>query len=118
METFKRLWDDRDKIRILTWVAEGVDAEAAKALVELIGRYNGFDPARVKEAIDACPKECCFQIGREYSPVIYVGLPYGLDNLERLKETVLEAFALAFPDETPPIEGYHSGSTTLRFWWD
>lgn len=115
---FERLWEDNDPAgpRILTFLADSVDADRAKELVNQIGQINNFLPAAVCEAIDRCPADCQFMIGREGSPVIYVRISIW-SRIESIAQ-VVTAFKPAKPDEYPPVEGYHSSVNTLRFWWD
>ncbi|MBT9160757.1 MAG: hypothetical protein DDT26_02053 [Dehalococcoidia bacterium] len=115
---------------LLHFRSNTVNTATAMELVDIIGEYNGFDPDLVKEAMQ------CFQgqvsgyaIGREYSPAIYVWLPYWTHqrensllafgeyiqegDRERLKKEIMEAFVKLRPDEADEW-----AENVLRFWWD
>jgi len=107
-----------------------VKSETAEQLVEAIGPYNGFDPDKVKEIIRRFRGRVMgWEIGREYSPVIYVHLPYWThqredsaeawgerippEEMEELKRELIEAFKEARVDEIEEVV-----PSVLRFWWD
>ncbi len=123
---FELLWtdDERNNPRILTFLTQPVGAAVAKGLVDIIGQINDFIPERVCRAIDKCPPDCHFEIGREYSPVIYVQVSYKRDT-DQDKLAVIAAFVDAYPDEKPELECVEYDGVTicsfpnrLRFWWD
>ena len=63
--------------RSLDFRTESVDIPTAKEMVKVIKYYNEFDYKKVNEAIDKVKDDInSIQIGREGSPVIYIGLPY------------------------------------------
>jgi len=107
-----------------------VDTDTAMQLVDIIGGYNNFDPEKVKDVMRAFRGQVSgYEVGREYSPVIYVWLPYWAhqreysdedkgvripeEELEGLKRGLMVCFRLALADEAEEVS-----STRLRFWWD
>lgn len=126
--------EPQKKCRLLQFRTEPMsDLETAKRLIRLIGPYNEFDPDKVCAAIDKIgSKVSAFEIGREYSPVIYVHLPCWtnqmienkgvaksrpLDQLEAatLKTLVKDALQGAKPDE---LDEESNRSDVIRAWWD
>jgi len=113
---FELLWtdDERNNPRILTFLTQPVGAAVAKGLVDIIGQINDFIPERVCRAIDKCPPDCHFEIGREFSPVIYV-LCFGADEEDRRR--IVKLFEGASADEVEEeVDGHPP--FRLRFWWD
>jgi len=107
-----------------------VGSETAAKLAEAIGPYNRFDPEKVAEVIRRFRGRVeGWEIGREYSPVIYVHIPYwthhregsketsgeriNREEREKLKQELIEAFKEAHADEVDEIS-----PSILRFWWD
>ncbi len=107
-----------------------VDTDTAMELVDVIGGYNNFNPDLVKEAMKCFQGRVMrYEIGREYSPVIYIWLPYWThqrenspltsgeyipeDDQERLKKEIMQTFGRAGPDEVSEWV-----KNVLRFWWD
>lgn len=86
--------------------------EAARA-ARIIGQYNEFDPAMVVRFLRALPVGSRFEIGREYSPVLYVHTPDWKAGTQ--EATILEAarvVGLRFIDEFDAVGIWH------RLWWD
>lgn len=111
----------------------------------VIGGYNGFDPAAVTDLVGAVLPRCAssVEIGREYSPVIYVSIPFhrhqamagdvAQEDGERIPEEEREALAarvmyagkqaradeydvqLVPADASPDIANTVIG---VRLWWD
>jgi hypothetical protein len=108
-----------------------VDSDTAMELVDIIGGYNNFEPAKIKDVMRAFRgKVTGYEVGREYSPVIYVVLPYWThqreyweklemgerildEELEGLKAGLKVAFRLACADEIQEVS-----PSVIRFWWD
>jgi len=107
-----------------------VDTDTAMELVDIIGVYNNFDPNKVKDVMRAFRGQVSgYEVGREYSPVIYVWLPYWThqreysdehygeripeEELKGLKRGLMVSFKLALADEAQEVS-----SSILRFWWD
>jgi hypothetical protein len=107
-----------------------VDSDTAMELVDIIGLYNNFDPDKIKDVMRAFRGQVSgYEIGREYSPVIYVWLPYWThqreyseethgkripeEELEGLRHSLFTCFKLALADEASEV-----APSRLRFWWD
>jgi len=108
-----------------------VDSDTAMELVDIIGGYNNFDPAKIKDVMRAFRGQITgYEVGRECSPVIYVWLPYWThqredwemletgeripeDELEGLKRSLTTCFKLALADEVQEVS-----TSVIRFWWD
>jgi hypothetical protein len=108
-----------------------VDSDTAMELVDIIGGYNNFEPAKIKDVIRAFRgKVTGYEVGREYSPVIYVVLPYWThqredweklemgeripeEEFEGLKAGLIASFRLACADEIQEVS-----PSVIRFWWD
>jgi len=127
VELIKLTYEDDLALHLRT---RRVESETAEELVEAIGGYNEFDPDKVKEVIRRFRGRVeGWEIGREYSPVIYVHLPYWThhregsteisgerippEEMEKLKRELIEAFRGACADEIEEVS-----PSTLRFWWD
>lgn len=108
----------------------------AKECVSYIRSYNNFDSTKVNHVLDQIKGDIGgIQVGREYSPVLYIHFPYWtnqkivhpakgsgsvrisdavtLMNIEKAKKL----FKGARADEID-LEGDVSTSHTLRIWWD
>jgi hypothetical protein len=108
-----------------------VDSDTAMELVDIIGGYNNFEPGKIKDAIRPfCGQVTGYEVGREYSPVIYVVLPYWTHQredwerqemgeqipqreIEKLKAGLVAAFRFALADEVEEVS-----ESIIRFWWD
>jgi len=117
---------------ILHFRTEPVDTDTAAELVDLIGRYNNFDPRKVKEAMLRFRGLVSgWEVGREGSPVIYALVPFWIhqreyadpspgkripeEERESLRERLKDAFSEARADE---IDELGWGRWRIRFWWD
>ena len=115
----------------------GIDTDFAQDLVKIIGSYNQFDPARIKGILTTFRgKVSCYEIGREYSPVIYVHLPYWTgqreyadgkeeqarihgEKLNQLAQDIIASFSTAGKaDECYREECEGKPLNSIRIWWD
>ena len=124
---YPTLWEGGTFLSFLTRL---VDTDLAKELVAKTGRYNDFDPEKVKATMDRLRgKISGYYLGRESSPVIYVILPYWthqreyskevegkrISDAERtsLKKEVIEEFEKAKADEC-----WQDTDERIRARWD
>lgn len=105
-----------DACRVLEFRIGYINKEQIKPFVDIIGKYNAFEPARVKKAIDMVSSIVDFyEIGREGSPVMYIRWKDWSDNREANKAALETAFVkLAKADEFSEVEG----GRFIRVWWD
>jgi len=105
----------------------------AKKAIDKIGFYNKFDHARVNGALKLIRNDVSnVQVGREYSPVLYIHFPYWTGQKgnrhvrgmgERIPDEVTKQniekakrlFANALADE---IDVQDYDDHVLRVWWD
>ena len=126
-QLFKLAYEDN---LLLQFRTSRVDTDTAMELVDIIGRYNEFDPGKIKDVLKAFRGQVSgYEVGREYSPVIYVWLPYWTnqreysnsqrgrripeEEFEGLKRGLMTCFKLAKADEAGEVS-----TSVLRFWWD
>jgi len=70
----------------LNFKTELINTDIAKVCVEAINQYNDFAAEQVNEMLEALRGRIKgYEIGREYSPVIYVKLAYWTHQLETPK---------------------------------
>lgn len=104
--------------------------------MDIIGTYNQFDPAKIKEILTKFRGEVSsYEIGREYSPVIYVHLPYwtnqreyadgkeqariSREETEKLTKDITHKFSgSGKADESYREECEGKPLSTIRIWWD
>jgi hypothetical protein len=119
----------------MEFVTPEMDVAEAKECVSYIRSYNNFDSAKVNHVLDQIKGDIGgIQVGREYSPVLYVHFPYWTGQKTgshirgsggRIPDSVTQdsiakakrLFKGARADEIG-LEGDASTSHTLRVWWD
>jgi len=121
-----------EKVRLLDFKTEGVNTDDAVELVMGIGSYNDFEGQRVTESMQKFKgKVMYWEVGREGSPVIYVHLPFFLnqqegfvgenrriiddENIKLIEELKKEFVDTALADEFN-VTDY--SDRVVRIWWD
>jgi hypothetical protein len=105
--------DPTDQHRCLNFRVGFTDHEAAFSALVAIGDYNEFDGARVAQAIKSVglDRYTRIMVGREGSPVIYVG-PFFGDRDKTMLSTLTAKLQDVAADECD-FDG-----RLLRAWWD
>lgn len=105
--------DPTDQNQVLIFRVGFDHAPGAAEALRAIGSYNAFEGRVVAAAIENLPLDPMhrIEVGREYSPVVYVGPFYG-SNAEADSERVMAAMRDAAADEVERRGGY------VRAWWD
>jgi hypothetical protein len=105
--------DPTDQHRCLSFRVGFTDHEAAFSALVAIGDYNDFNGATVAQAIQSVKLDrfTRIEVGREGSPVIYVGPFYG-DRDKVALSALTDALRGAVADECD-FDG-----RLLRAWWD
>lgn len=107
-------------VRLMKFTTDRImDVELAKKLVDVIGEYNEFHPDRVKAILNNLKDTIeSIEIGREYSPVIYIYIPFYREGkpippqeMQKMVDKVKKAGWVA--DEIDEVV-----MGTVRIWWD
>lgn len=105
-----------------------------KALVNIVESHNDFESNRVNEAIEKIfPLVSGFEFGREYSPVLYINIPYWTSqqnqNINRKnhkarqltdieKTEIINKVLTAFTEAKADENFYDKDLNKVRAWWD
>jgi flagellar motility protein MotE (MotC chaperone) len=115
----------------LEFKTEGLTPEDASEVAKVVSSYNEYKGKAVAEAIlKLRGKVSAVEFGREFSPVLYVHMPFWTHQVAGSKEisgriltesenkanvdSVMSVLKKVKPDELD----YDSGMNIIRAWWD
>lgn len=102
-------------VRSLHFRTERFSPDKAEKILSIVDSYNEFDGPEVGHVVKALGERGLIDsvsFGREYSPVLYLGLPR--EDRKRAAGEVMDVLQSFAADETDVVHG----GMEVRAWWD